>query len=112
MTVKEGYLKIFHFLDNYYQKTKHDELGGLLGDMDNNIWSDGSTNDPAMPGDWEGVQEKHVITDNSLNSEQCYQAMIRFLTEELRQGIWVEDIINELINNPELKTLWNEKDRR
>jgi len=40
------------FLEKYYEETKSDDVGSLLGDISLDIWKDGSTGDPAAWCEW------------------------------------------------------------
>jgi len=51
ITEKEAYDAMFRFLDQMYERTKSDELGGLLGSM--MPLEDGGPADPALQSDWE-----------------------------------------------------------
>lgn len=50
MTEKEAYDAMVRFLDQVYERTKSDELGGLLGSM--TPLEDGDPADPALKNDW------------------------------------------------------------
>ena len=50
LTDSQAYAAMFHFLDKIYQRTKSDDLGGLLGSM--SLLSDGGTADPAIAREW------------------------------------------------------------
>lgn len=50
LTIREAYLAMIAYLDNLYNMTKSDDLGGFLGDMQ--IARDGTTMDPAAWYDW------------------------------------------------------------
>lgn len=56
LTEKEAYLAMFYYLDAYYDRTKSDEIGSLLGDM--TLLEDGSPADPAIWIDWKIAIEK------------------------------------------------------
>ena len=49
LTLKEAYRAMYFFLNNLYQNTKSDDLGGFLGDM--SLVED-SPADPALWEDW------------------------------------------------------------
>ncbi|MGD1901946.1 MAG: hypothetical protein ACFB9N_06875 [Geitlerinemataceae cyanobacterium] len=53
---KEAYLAMYEFLNDFYDRTKSDEVGGLLGEM--SLLGDGSTADPAAWEDWLRCIEK------------------------------------------------------
>ncbi|MEY2857057.1 MAG: hypothetical protein RLZZ74_1369, partial [Cyanobacteriota bacterium] len=50
LTEKEAYEAMFAFLEQLYNRTKSDDIGGLLGGM--SILPDGDTADPAIRYDW------------------------------------------------------------
>ena len=50
MTDKQAYAAMFRFLQQMYERTKSDELGGILGSM--SLLGDGSPADPAVLHDW------------------------------------------------------------
>ena len=54
ITIEQAYRAMFYFLENEYELTKADELGGLLGSLSWQIWERGG---PADPGVWEEWQE-------------------------------------------------------
>ncbi len=56
MNEKEAYRAMFYFLENYYQKTKSSEIGGMLGGM--SILQDGGTADPAFWEEWKLAFER------------------------------------------------------
>ena len=58
---KEAYNAMVSFLDSYYQRTKSDDVGSLLGDL--MMLSDGTTADPAAWEDWlQAIDEGKDIT--------------------------------------------------
>ena len=58
---KEAFLAMFAFLDDYYQRTGSDDVGGLLGSL--SLLPDGGTADPATWQDWlKAVQKSKAGT--------------------------------------------------
>ena len=55
---KEAFAAMFYYLDAYYDRTKSDEIGGLLGDL--NLLADGKPADPAAWDDWQVALSKAV----------------------------------------------------
>ena len=47
---------MYNFLEEYYLRTKSDDIGSLLGDI--SLLTDGSSADPAMQKDWNKAYEK------------------------------------------------------
>ena len=64
LTEKEAYAAMYAYLDTVYDRTKSDDLGGLLGDM--STVGDGETADPAVWHEWlecvEQVKQNKVDT--------------------------------------------------
>ena len=55
LTSKQAYAAMFYFLDQFYMRTKSDDVGGLLGTM--SLLDDGLPADRAIVADWqEAVQ--------------------------------------------------------
>lgn len=50
ITVSDAYRAMFQFLEAHYNRTKSDEVAGLLGSMA--LTTDGKPMDPAMWSDW------------------------------------------------------------
>ncbi len=50
LTEKQAFLAMVSFLEDYYEQTKSDEIGALLGSLQ--LLDDGVTADPAMWDDW------------------------------------------------------------
>ena len=55
-TLSEAYNAMILFLDELYKRTKSDDLGSFLGDMQINE-SDGKSMDPGMWNDWKRIAE-------------------------------------------------------
>jgi hypothetical protein len=56
ITVHEGYLAMFNFLEHYYGNTKSDEIAGLLGGL--SLLADGSPIDPGFKQEWLAAVDK------------------------------------------------------
>lgn len=50
MTKQEAYIAMIYFLEQYYERTGSDDVGGLLGDMI--LIGNEETMDPALWNDW------------------------------------------------------------
>ena len=53
---KEAFVAMFYFLDAYYDRTKSDAIGSLLGDL--TMLADGKPADPAAWEDWQAAINK------------------------------------------------------
>lgn len=58
LTKEQAFLAMYAFLDDYYQVTQSDDIGGLLGSM--SLLEDGGTADPSVQSEWLGAVEKAV----------------------------------------------------
>ena len=58
---KQSYLAMFSFLEDYYHRTKSDEIGAMLGAMC--LTSDGKPMDPAYWNEWEQAVQKAINGD-------------------------------------------------
>jgi len=67
LTSEIAFKAMYSFLDNYYQLTKSDDVGGLLGSM--SLLSDGSSADPAIKEEWEEAVEKALKQEVNANLE-------------------------------------------
>lgn len=65
MNEKQAYLAMFSFLEDYYMRTKSDEIGAMLGAM--SLASDGKPMDMAYWLEWERAIEKTI--SNSVDAE-------------------------------------------
>src|SRR3982751_1764260 len=51
LTERQAYAAMYYFLDQLYQSTKSDDIGGLLGSM--SLLPDGEPADSAITQEWE-----------------------------------------------------------
>ena len=74
-----GYRMMFDYLDSLYQRTRADELGGLLGYM--SLLGDGEPAGPAYGPDWKRAvrQAETALGQGFPPSELAYESMLRFL---------------------------------
>lgn len=52
LTAFQAFQAMVKFLEKYYELTKSDDIGILLGGMDQSFWNDRKTFDPAIWDDW------------------------------------------------------------
>jgi hypothetical protein len=50
LTDQQAYAAMYYFLKQIWERTKSDDLGGILGDL--SVLPDGTPADPAVPKDW------------------------------------------------------------
>ncbi len=50
LTEKQAYAAMYYFLEQIYENTKSDAIGGLLGDM--SLLADGTPADSSIVNDW------------------------------------------------------------
>lgn len=51
LTEKQAYAAMFHFLEEFYMRTKSNDVGSLLGDM--SLLADGDPADPGVAEEWQ-----------------------------------------------------------
>ena len=69
LTDKEAYLAMYSFLEEYYQLTKSDDLGSLLGSM--SLLEDGGTADPTIESKWLETVKKSIKGDVNAGLALC-----------------------------------------
>ena len=62
---KTAYSAMYEFLVEYYERTKSDDVGALLGGM--SLLADGNTADPAIWADWMNSVAKAKSSTNNLS---------------------------------------------
>ncbi|USD23098.1 hypothetical protein MJO52_08175 [Microbulbifer variabilis] len=65
LTKEQAFLAMYAFLDEYYQATKSEDVGGLLGSI--SLLSDGGSADPVVQNEWEEAIQK--VMDGSVNAQ-------------------------------------------
>ena len=91
---------MFSLLDRYWEQTRLDDLGGLLGSMNPNLFADATPIDEKLVSDWNSLSgERNHITET-----EGYELMIRFLEE---QTDWLD--LNSLVSD--LKNSFENQDR-
>ena len=65
LTKNQAFLAMYSFLDGYYQATKSDDVGGILGGI--SLLPDGSLADPATKEDWDAAVQS--VMSGKVNAE-------------------------------------------
>ena len=65
ITVKAAYVAMYKFLENEYELTNSNDIGGLLGGM--SLLENGRTADPAIWVDWLNAIENASRNDCDIN---------------------------------------------
>lgn len=103
MNLRESYLAMFYLLDGYYDTTKNNILGIILGSLNPNLFNDGMPADSAAWIDWKNCIQK-TFNKEILSQAEVFQAIIVFLgfyQEEF--GYNLNWILNELKNGQQGK---------
>lgn len=80
LTLQQAFDSMTEFLTLYWEETGSEDLANLLSDMNTNIWTDGSTADPAIWGDWENaVLQVLQASERKMNIDEGFEAMKKFL---------------------------------
>ena len=81
LTLDDAYDAMVDYLEKYYEKTKSDDIGLLVGDM--MLFDDGISTDPAALDDWNQsvCKIKNLRIDNiqRLTITEAYNTMIDYL---------------------------------
>lgn len=67
LTEEQAYAAMFHFLEDFYFRTKSDDVGSLLGSM--SILPDGRPADQALAGDWQKAMKFAIDGGKARNLE-------------------------------------------
>ena len=63
LTRIQAFQAMIKFLEKYYNFTKSDDIGSLLGGMDTSFWGNGKTFDPALWQDW--IESVEAVLQNT-----------------------------------------------
>lgn len=75
LNIMQAYKAMQFFLEDYYFKSKSDDLGSLLGGMQ--LFSEGQTWDPAMWGEW----KRGLVSCEKITILEAFEAMYKFLKD-------------------------------
>lgn len=67
LTIEQAYRAMFYFLDQEYERTKADEIGGLLSSLSWEITQGHGPADPAAWQDWTDAVKKALSTDDNVS---------------------------------------------
>jgi hypothetical protein len=91
MTIREAYMYMLGILSCYYEITRDDELGEVLGGID--LYSDSRPADPAAWTDWEEAVSA-ISNKPSIDETTTLLATKSLLELYNRQGFDLQKIIN------------------
>ncbi len=81
LTKLEAFKAMTKFLEKWYELTKSDDIGSLLGGIDINFWCNGKPFDPALWGDW--LDAINVVFNKKdvdiLTVEEAFEVVTKFL---------------------------------
>lgn len=96
---------MYQFLDIYWKKIENDkkrqdldDLGGLLGSMNPNLWNNGIPIDKGLVSDWELITQKREIITES----EGFSYMVQFLEKQL-SWLNLKELVAEFSNSLKLK---------
>jgi hypothetical protein len=104
LDIKQAYLTMYFMLDAYYwEKTKSDSLGGMLGDLSPYMAKGYISADPAAWEDWIDSVKK-ISNADLLTHDEVFQVIIVFLDFYMSEfgfdiGVILEDIKNMSIKS-------------
>jgi hypothetical protein len=69
LTIRQAFDAMFLFLEDYYERGHSDDIAVLLSGLNVHLWTDDSTADPAMWGDWMKSIQKIVMPETPENRQ-------------------------------------------
>ncbi|WP_423197585.1 MULTISPECIES: hypothetical protein [unclassified Cupriavidus] len=66
LTVEQAYRAMFYFLEQEYERTKADEIGGLLSSLSREITQGHGPADPGAWQDWQDAVDKALSKDEDV----------------------------------------------
>lgn len=79
MTPFQAYMCMFNFLDAFYERTKNDSVGSILGDL--NLNANGLPMDPAALDDWARTAF-HTCKDSDEENDEFNKRFNHFFEQE------------------------------
>jgi hypothetical protein len=64
VTIEQAYRAMFYFLEQEYERTKANEIGGLLSSLSWEITQGHGPADPAAWPDWQSAIQKALLIDD------------------------------------------------
>lgn len=71
MKTMESFLIMFYILDQCFDCSPEESLGGLLGAISPELWEDGQPADRAVFLDWENISHPETITAQNITEKIC-----------------------------------------
>ena len=103
LTIRQAFDAMVFFLENYYNETKSDDIGVLLGELSLQIWGDGMTGDPAAWDHWMESVQKVLMPDTQENRDMLEQLVSKqenYLGKDMGHNDWYAEIL------PDGRQLW------
>ncbi|MFT9078667.1 hypothetical protein, partial [Ethanoligenens sp.] len=99
LSLKKAYLIMFKTLEDYYNTSKNDNLGALLGALDPSLFTGDIPADQAAWDTWIKCVDSVNHTEK-LDEQNTKEAIILFLTKyQNSYGFHLEEVIENLENS-------------
>jgi len=82
---KQSYVAAFLFLCKYYERTKLNDLGGMLGCMSPYLWSGGMPIDITMYDDWVEIFNNKHSSNEEVSFVECLEIMITYVEFKIEE---------------------------
>lgn len=84
LSIKEGYLTMFYFIEEIYEDNSDDDIGAILGDLSPFTFMNCMSADPAAWSDWNNIINEYKVNDvekKYLNENELLNVIVLFLNE-------------------------------
>ena len=95
MKTMESFLMMFYILDQCFDYSSEESLGGLLGAISPELWEDGYPADRAILFDWESISPPETITTQNIAKRICdflehYEKQFGFSFSQTKQQLLLQ----------------------
>lgn len=80
MKAMQSFLIFFYILDQGYSECQEDDLGGFLGAISPELWTDGKSMDQSIYDDWLKISNPDTIDTNNI-IEKTYTFLVHYETK-------------------------------
>lgn len=99
LSIKQGYLTMYYFIDSFYWESKSDDLGALLGDLCPTIFVDCISADPAAWTTWRKIADTFGAGDydnRNISSVELLDVIELFLKDFCGECLYLDFIYKNI----------------
>ncbi len=99
LSIMQGYLTMFYFIDSFYLESKSDDLGALLGDLCPTIFVDCISADPAAWSTWRKIAYTFGTANDdnrNISSVELLDIIELFLKDFCRERLYLDFIYKNI----------------